>query len=161
MSDEVAVPIEDWWYPGIPAMEEVEDLPLWLHWARLRQCDVLLQTGVSSPVIAWMDRALIEDFRGHPSGFAESCPTCWRQGTFAVEVKPKAPASPRLARAAVHDVYVSELTINNLERIGLLQGFAVTGEAGRPPRPRWHLTAAGDYEIAPYVEAGWPEGVEA
>jgi len=84
-----------------------------------------------------------------------------RQGTFAVEVTPRSPASPRLARAAVHDVYVSELTINNLERIGLLQGFAVTGEAGRPPRPRWHLTAAGEYEIAPYVEAGWPEGVEA
>ena len=75
---ELTVPLEDWWYPGIPVMEEVEDLPLWLNWARLRQCDVLLRAGVSSPAIAWMDRALIEDFRGRPAGFAESCPTCWR-----------------------------------------------------------------------------------
>jgi len=83
-----------------------------------------------------------------------------RQGTFAVEVKPKAPASPRLGLAPVHDVYVSELTINNLERIGLLEGFAVASGAGLPPRPRWRLTRTGEYEIAPYVEAGWPSGVE-
>ncbi|PKN78345.1 MAG: hypothetical protein CVU47_12465 [Chloroflexi bacterium HGW-Chloroflexi-9] len=76
---------------------------------------------------------------------------------FVVFVTPVAEPG---ARPRVIDVYVEGVTVQALERGELLDGFPHEA-SGQPVRPRWRLTWRGEQAIAPYLEPGWPEGVEA